>query len=124
MTASLSAPTSAVPGGEVGLPFHLQARSFAAGGLAGAGSHRAQEVVVNVYQLQIAGIDSDAQLYAARWALFVCHEIRDVRRGASGQIEILYESETPRTGAWLRVLAEAGFTAGTNVAADRPREAA
>lgn len=65
---------------------------------------------MNVYELRVAGVEGDARVRAARWALFVCHEIRDVRRGrGNGTIEIVYEGEAPRAERWLRVLEQAGY---------------
>jgi hypothetical protein len=63
---------------------------------------------VNVYELQLDGIESEPQLHAARWELFVCPEIRDVVRLGNGHLAILYEGE-PEPARWLGILEEAGF---------------
>jgi hypothetical protein len=68
------------------------------------------EVDVNVYELDLDGIESDARVWAARWVLFVCPEIRDVcRAGASDRLAIVHEGEQPDPARWLALLRSAGF---------------
>lgn len=79
---------------------------------------------MHTYELEIEGAESDPKLWAARWALFVHHEIRDLRRCAGGRVEILYEGGPARVGAWLETLRDAGFGARPAGRGPQPREAA
>jgi hypothetical protein len=73
-------------------------------------SSNAKEVVVNVYELSLDGVESERRLHAARWELFVFPEIREVCRiGGAGRVGILYEGDEPNAEAWLDALAAAGF---------------
>ncbi len=65
---------------------------------------------MNVFELRIPGTESESRLWAARWALFVCPEIRDVNRtGATDEVAILCEDAQPDFSHWLEVLDEAGY---------------
>lgn len=79
---------------------------------------------MHTYELEIHGVESDPKLWAARWALFVHHEIRDLRRRADGRVEIVYEDSPARLGAWLETLRDAGFDARPAGCLPHPREAA
>lgn len=122
--ASLSAPTQAV---------HTEARAVCAR-LAHVDVrrrisrrcrlHRAnQEVDVNVCELHITGVEGGPQLSAARWQLFVCRAVRDLRRGSDGLTEVVYEGEA-HVERWLRILEEAGYDARPAEQTSAPLEAA
>jgi hypothetical protein len=100
----------------------LHARSAA---LRQAGSRRGTEADVNVYELRIAGVESDARLAAARWELFVCSEVRHVYRiGMTDKVAILYEGAQPDLRRWLSLLEQAGYATEPLEEAGRPPEAA
>jgi hypothetical protein len=83
------------------------------------------EVDVNVYELRIAGAESDARLAAARWQLFVFPEVRHVYRiGTTEHVAILYEGAQPDVRRWVAVLEQAGYTAEAPEGARSPLEAA
>lgn len=64
---------------------------------------------MNVYELRIAGVASDARLAAARWGLFVFREVRRVYRiGTTDHVAMLYEGAQPDVRRWVAVLEEAG----------------
>jgi hypothetical protein len=69
---------------------------------------------VNVYELRIAGIGSDARLAAARWELFVFPDVRHVYRiGTTDHAAVLYEGAQPDVRRWVAVLERAGYAAET-----------
>lgn len=70
------------------------------------------EADVNVYELRIAGVESDARLAAARWELFVCSQVRHVYRiGMTDKVAILHEGAQPDLRRWLSLLEQAGNAA-------------
>ncbi len=80
---------------------------------------------MNVFELSITGIDSDAKLADLRWQLFVCKEIADVRRtDASNVVKVLYDGEQPDLGRWRHVLEEAGYEVEQLAAGSRDELAA
>ena len=80
---------------------------------------------MNVYELRIAGVESDVRLAAARWELFVCSEVRHVYRiGRTDKVAILYESAQPNLRRWVSLLEQAGYATEPLEEAGRPPEAA
>jgi hypothetical protein len=80
---------------------------------------------VNVFELAITGIDSDAKLADLRWQLFVCKEVADVRRTeASDVVKVLYDGEQPDLSRWRHVLEAAGYELGSPAAGDHGELAA
>lgn len=66
---------------------------------------------MQTHELRLVGIDTDEQLYAARWALFVFPEVRDLRRiGPAGRVEVIYDNEKPAIDEWLTALHQAGYS--------------
>lgn len=67
---------------------------------------------MNVFELRIPGTERESRLWAARWELFVCPEIREVNRtGATDEVAILCDHEQPNVSHWLEVLEQAGYPA-------------
>jgi hypothetical protein len=65
---------------------------------------------VREYQLQLNGIESDTQLNAARWELFTCPEVHDLRRtGLDGHVAIIYDGDEPAADRWAAILKKAGY---------------
>jgi 20S proteasome alpha/beta subunit len=80
---------------------------------------------VNVYELRIAGVASDARLAAARWGLFVFREVRRVYRiGTTDHVAMVYEGAQPDVRRWVAVLEQAGYAAEALEEAGSPLEAA
>lgn len=80
---------------------------------------------MNVYELRIAGAESDARLAAARWELFVFPDVRHVYRiGTTDHVALLYEGKRPDVRRWVAVLEQAGYAAEALEEAGTPLEAA
>ena len=80
---------------------------------------------MNVYELRIAGVASDARLAAARWGLFVVRKVRRVYRiGTTDHVAMVYEGAQPDVRRWVAVLEQAGYAAEALEEAGSPLEAA
>lgn len=80
---------------------------------------------MNTYELRLAGVENEARLAAARWALFVCPEVRDLRAtNAPDRVTVVYEGVQPDVARWVAVLIEAGYPASPLEQAGTPPAAA
>jgi hypothetical protein len=62
------------------------------------------------YELRIPGIENEACFAAVRWELFLCSEVRDLRRIGTGDlVAVVCDEDRPDVEHWVDVLAEAGY---------------
>lgn len=52
---------------------------------------------------------SKRELAAARWELFLFHEIKDVVASEPTVVAIVHDADEPRTSEWLAALAALGY---------------